>query len=78
MTEVVPGNMGPREQVEYWMEARGWSLEKVARKLRTNKCKLFRVLRKGQEPDLSLAIGIEDTFGVPVRLWIAKSLKAAA
>jgi transcriptional regulator with XRE-family HTH domain len=78
MNEVAVGSMGPREQVEYWMEARGWSLERVARKIKTDKSKLFRVLRKGQEPDLPMAVGLEDAFGVPIRSWLAEPMKAAA
>lgn len=58
-----------RAELEREMEARGWSLERASRRLRTNKPKLFRVLR-GQDPDLRLAVAIEETLGIEVRRWL--------
>jgi hypothetical protein len=55
--------------LERAIEARGWSLERASRRLRTNKPKLFRVIR-GQEPDLRLAVAIEETLGIEVRRWL--------
>ena len=65
----VPVALDARAALEEAIEERGWSLEKTSRRLRTNKTKLFRVLR-GQEPDLGLALRIEETFGISVRRWI--------
>ena len=65
----VPGAQDARAALEKAIGEKGWSLEQTSRRLRTNKTKLFRVLR-GQEPDLGLALRIEEAFGISVRRWI--------